>query len=190
MAFEQLTDAVPFYAGPDARGDRRPRRPLAETRARERRRRARRDASVAASARPPDTARQRSDEPPSQRRLSRLGTYRPIWAAPEVEISPALQFLDRRTSRLELSPEDARRLGIGQRRRGARSPRTGPGCARRAADPDRRPRAPRSSPRGSPTRLGQRPDRAAGSRCARHVTASSAASTTSSRGGSRSSRRS
>ncbi|MGH2914209.1 MAG: molybdopterin oxidoreductase family protein, partial [Solirubrobacteraceae bacterium] len=41
----------------------------------------------------------------------RLGTYRPIWAAPECEISPALKFLIP-TQALELSPDDARRLGI------------------------------------------------------------------------------
>jgi len=41
----------------------------------------------------------------------RLGTYRSIWAAPEVEISPALLFTIAR-QQVELSPEDARRLGI------------------------------------------------------------------------------
>jgi NADH-quinone oxidoreductase subunit G len=41
----------------------------------------------------------------------RLGTYRPIWAAPEVEVSPALKYLIPH-QQVELSPEDARRLGI------------------------------------------------------------------------------
>jgi NADH-quinone oxidoreductase subunit G len=41
----------------------------------------------------------------------RLGTYRPIWAAPEVEISPALKFAIAR-QQVELSPRDAQRLGI------------------------------------------------------------------------------
>ena len=41
----------------------------------------------------------------------RLGTYRPIWAAPEVEISPALHYTIAR-QQVELSPEDAARLGI------------------------------------------------------------------------------
>ncbi len=41
----------------------------------------------------------------------RLGTYRPIWAAPEVEISPSLQFL-RAEQQIELSPEDAARLEL------------------------------------------------------------------------------
>jgi len=42
----------------------------------------------------------------------RLGTFRSIWAAPEVELSPALKFL-RAHQRAELSPADAARLGIG-----------------------------------------------------------------------------
>ncbi|MFZ0976629.1 MAG: molybdopterin dinucleotide binding domain-containing protein, partial [Solirubrobacteraceae bacterium] len=42
----------------------------------------------------------------------RLGTYRSIWAAPEVEVSPALKFTVAR-QQVELSPEDAGRLGIG-----------------------------------------------------------------------------
>ena len=43
----------------------------------------------------------------------RLGTYRSIWASPEVEISPALKFLSRRPT-VEVSPADAERMGIGQ----------------------------------------------------------------------------
>jgi NADH-quinone oxidoreductase subunit G len=42
----------------------------------------------------------------------RLGTFRSIWAAPEVEVSPALKFLVRGQS-VELSPADAQRLGVG-----------------------------------------------------------------------------
>jgi NADH-quinone oxidoreductase subunit G len=41
----------------------------------------------------------------------RLGTFRSIWAAPEVELSPALKFL-RAQQRAELSPADAQRLGV------------------------------------------------------------------------------
>ncbi len=41
----------------------------------------------------------------------RLGTYRSIWASPEVEASPALKFLAAR-QQLELSPADAERLGL------------------------------------------------------------------------------
>jgi NADH-quinone oxidoreductase subunit G len=41
----------------------------------------------------------------------RLGTFRSIWAAKEVESSPSLKFLAAR-QRAELSPADAQRLGI------------------------------------------------------------------------------
>jgi NADH-quinone oxidoreductase subunit G len=41
----------------------------------------------------------------------RLGTYRPIWAAPEVEISPALKYTVA-LQHVELAPEDAQRLSI------------------------------------------------------------------------------
>jgi NADH-quinone oxidoreductase subunit G len=47
----------------------------------------------------------------SQNGHLRVGTYRSIWAAPEVEISPALQFT-RAEQLVELSPADAERLGI------------------------------------------------------------------------------
>ena len=40
-----------------------------------------------------------------------LGTFRSVWAAPEVEASPALKFLHPR-QRVELSPADAQRLGV------------------------------------------------------------------------------
>jgi NADH-quinone oxidoreductase subunit G len=48
---------------------------------------------------------------PSSDGVLRLGTYRPIWAAPEVEVSPALKYTVAR-QQVELSPEDARRLGV------------------------------------------------------------------------------
>jgi len=41
----------------------------------------------------------------------RLGTFRSIWAAPQVELSPALKFM-RQHQRAELSPADASRLGV------------------------------------------------------------------------------
>ncbi|HST39695.1 MAG TPA: NADH-quinone oxidoreductase subunit NuoG [Conexibacter sp.] len=41
----------------------------------------------------------------------RLGTYRSIWAAPEVEASPALKFLSAK-QQAEISPVDADRLGL------------------------------------------------------------------------------
>jgi NADH-quinone oxidoreductase subunit G len=42
----------------------------------------------------------------------RLGTYRSIWAAPEVDVAPALKFLAARQV-VELNPADAERLGVG-----------------------------------------------------------------------------
>ena len=42
-----------------------------------------------------------------------VGSYRSIWAAPEVEISPALKFLAR-SSTVEISPSDAQRIGVSQ----------------------------------------------------------------------------
>jgi NADH-quinone oxidoreductase subunit G len=42
----------------------------------------------------------------------RLGHYRSIWASRAVEASPALKFLHPEEQRVELSPEDAVRLGI------------------------------------------------------------------------------
>jgi NADH-quinone oxidoreductase subunit G len=41
----------------------------------------------------------------------RLGTFRSLWATPEVDVSPVLQFLVPR-QRAELSPEDAAHLGV------------------------------------------------------------------------------
>jgi NADH-quinone oxidoreductase subunit G len=57
----------------------------------------------------PDPYRFQADTPANGH--LRLGNYRPIWASPEVEISPALHFLIAH-QQVELSPEDARRLGI------------------------------------------------------------------------------
>jgi NADH-quinone oxidoreductase subunit G len=41
----------------------------------------------------------------------RLGTYRSIWASPEVDVAPALKFLAARQV-VELNPADAARLGV------------------------------------------------------------------------------
>jgi len=41
----------------------------------------------------------------------RLGTWRSLWAAPEVDLSPALRFMRPRQV-VELSPADAGRLGV------------------------------------------------------------------------------
>jgi anaerobic selenocysteine-containing dehydrogenase len=51
--------------------------------------------------------------PAPQNGTLRLGRYRPIWASPEVEVSPALKFTVAQ-QQVELSPEDARRLGISE----------------------------------------------------------------------------
>ncbi len=102
MAFSQLVDAVPFYNGLTldeiaARGVRWPELP------------------AAAAFETPDAAPSpapRGDRAPALENGSlRLGTYRSIWASPEVEISPSLKFLASR-QQLELSPEDAARLEL------------------------------------------------------------------------------
>jgi NADH-quinone oxidoreductase subunit G len=41
----------------------------------------------------------------------RLGTFRSIWAAPEIEVSPSLKFLTAR-QKVEMSPQDAAHLGL------------------------------------------------------------------------------
>jgi NADH-quinone oxidoreductase subunit G len=102
MVFKQLVEAVPFYDGVTleaigGHGLRWPERPAASAfptvpgEAIE----------LALGASPPALADG----------ALRLGTYRPIWAAPEVEISPALKYTIAH-QQLELSPEDAQRLGI------------------------------------------------------------------------------
>jgi NADH-quinone oxidoreductase subunit G len=64
-----------------------------------------------AGAAPGDASVTSGAPPVSANGSLRLGTYRPIWASPEVEISPALKFLAVH-QQIELSPEDAQRLGI------------------------------------------------------------------------------
>ena len=101
MASAQLFAAVPFYAGLTleeigGRGIRWQERPAA--------------ASVpAAPAGPFDVGEPVA--PLSPNGALRLGTFRSIWASPEVEASPALKFLAAR-QQLELSPVDADRLGV------------------------------------------------------------------------------
>jgi NADH-quinone oxidoreductase subunit G len=101
MASAVLFDAIPFYAGLTldelgGRGLRWPARP----------------ASAAWPA--ADTGPFGLETPPhapTPNGALRLGTFRSIWAAPEVELSPALKFL-RQRQRAELSPADAQRIGI------------------------------------------------------------------------------
>jgi NADH-quinone oxidoreductase subunit G len=113
MAFRQLVDAVPFYAELTleeigGRGIRWPARKQASAlpaAAPERAALASTPAGAEAHRTPGDGARS------SGNGELRLGRYRPIWAAPEVEISPALQYTIAR-QQIELSPEDAARLGV------------------------------------------------------------------------------
>jgi NADH-quinone oxidoreductase subunit G len=104
MAFRQLTQAVPFYAGLT----------LDELGGIGVRWVQREEASampVGAVPAPSERAASRSDGRQSQNGSLRLGTYRSIWAAPEVDISPSLQFTVAE-QQVELSPQDAKRLGI------------------------------------------------------------------------------
>jgi NADH-quinone oxidoreductase subunit G len=101
MASQQLFEAVPFYAGLTleeigGRGVRWQERAAAE-------------AFPAGPAGPFDVGEPAAA--PSPNGSLRLGTYRSIWASPEVEASPALKFLSAR-AQLEVSPADAERLGV------------------------------------------------------------------------------
>jgi NADH-quinone oxidoreductase subunit G len=108
-AFEQLVAAVPFYEGItideiEGHGVRWPEREQG--------------AVIANGAGPgngsaPSEAPAQTAAAPSSNGALRVGTYRPIWASPEAEISPALQYLIP-GQQVELSPEDARRLGIAE----------------------------------------------------------------------------
>ena len=110
MAFKQLVEAVPFYEGLTleeigGHGVRWPAREQASQLA----------VGPAESAAPATRSApgKKSVAPKSANGALRLGTYRPIWAAPEVDISPSLQYTIAR-QQVELSPQDAARLGIGQ----------------------------------------------------------------------------
>src|SRR5437763_5042197 len=100
MASAQLFDAVPFYAGLTldeigGRGVRWQERAAAE---------AVPEASAAFETGAPVAAA-------SPDGVLRLGTFRSIWAAREVEAAPALKFLAR-SATLEVSPADAERNGL------------------------------------------------------------------------------
>jgi NADH-quinone oxidoreductase subunit G len=102
MASQQLFAAVPFYAGLtlDVIGGKGVRWPAGEA------------AGTWPAAAAADAAALVTPEagPAANGRL-RLGTYRSVWAGPEVAASPALAFLTART-RVELSPADAKRLEV------------------------------------------------------------------------------
>jgi NADH-quinone oxidoreductase subunit G len=129
MAFAQLVESVPFYRGltldelggrgvrwpereqagalPGAAGETAPAPPSAAIPG---------EAPATSAAEPGPYAGAPASEPvitsgAAPNGALRLGRYRPIWADPEVEISPALHYTIAR-QQVELSPEDARRLGI------------------------------------------------------------------------------
>jgi NADH-quinone oxidoreductase subunit G len=101
MASAQLYAAVPFYEGVtldglSGHGLRWPESEAAR-------------AVPAADAPPSETAA--VPAPAQDGGRLRLGTFRPLWAAPEVHASPALHFLHPEQM-LQLSPADARRAGV------------------------------------------------------------------------------
>ena len=102
MASQQLFDAIPFYAGLtlDAIGGRGVRWPVTE-------------AAAALGATPWEPVQ--LEVPPAAVAASdgalRLGTWRSLWSAPEVDLSPVLRFMRPRQV-VELSPVDADRLGV------------------------------------------------------------------------------
>jgi NADH-quinone oxidoreductase subunit G len=102
MATTQLVEAVPFYAGItlDALGGTGLRWPAT-------------DVGIQAFGAAPDLAAPVGALPAvhSPNGALRLGTFRSIWAAPEVEVAPALKFL-RPKQVVELAPGDAARLGL------------------------------------------------------------------------------
>jgi NADH-quinone oxidoreductase subunit G len=108
-AFAQLVAAVPFYEGLTleeigGHGVRWPARPQAASLAAG-------DGGLDTDPAPAGAQSSDSESAALTNGHLRLGTYRPIWAAPECEISPALKFLIPE-QQVELSPGDAERLGI------------------------------------------------------------------------------
>jgi NADH-quinone oxidoreductase subunit G len=102
-ASRQLFDAVPFYAGLtlDEIGGRGVRWPETEA-----------GTAWGAPAWEPASLEVPAAASTPNGRL-RLGTFRTLWASKEVDASPALAFLRARQV-VELSPQDAGRLGIGE----------------------------------------------------------------------------
>jgi NADH-quinone oxidoreductase subunit G len=103
-ASQQLFGAVPFYAGLTleelgGRGVRWPAREQAS--------------ALATTPAGEPTELEQPAAAASPNGALRLGTFRSIWASPEVESSPALRFLAA-AQRVEISPDDAGRLGLAQ----------------------------------------------------------------------------
>jgi NADH-quinone oxidoreductase subunit G len=103
MAFMQLVASIPFYHGIslDQIGGRGVRWPQTEA------------ASAMPAGETPAPSRERSAPAPSPKGQLVAGIYRSIWASAEVDISPALRFTVAEQL-VELSPQDAERLGITQ----------------------------------------------------------------------------
>jgi NADH-quinone oxidoreductase subunit G len=106
-AFAALTSAVPFYASiTDAdiggRGVR-----WQETESA----RALPTPAAPSGTGSPDTQRDSASAEPVPDGALALGTYRDLWAGPITELNPPLKFL-KPSQRLEVSPEDAERLGL------------------------------------------------------------------------------
>ena len=117
MAFAELVQAVPFYRGISleavaGRGVRWPELDVASELPAPASSPARPAAAASAGTAYAAAPANANGAGASSNGALRLGTYRSIWAAPEVEISPSLKFTVAR-QQVELSPEDAARLGIG-----------------------------------------------------------------------------
>jgi NADH-quinone oxidoreductase subunit G len=104
MVSKRLFEVVPFYAGLtlDAIGGRGVRWPAHESAAR----------FEIEPWQPAALKLPKREKRPAKDAL-RLGTYRSLWSSKEVDVSPALQFLRTRQA-VELSPIDARRLGLAE----------------------------------------------------------------------------
>ncbi|MET0769257.1 MAG: NADH-quinone oxidoreductase subunit NuoG [Solirubrobacteraceae bacterium] len=102
MASAQLFGAVPFLAGLtlDEIGGRGVRWPATDA-----------AASLGSGAWEPATLSVPPATGGADAAKLRLGTWVPLWAAPEVDLSPALRFMRPRQV-VELSPADAERLGV------------------------------------------------------------------------------
>jgi NADH-quinone oxidoreductase subunit G len=102
MASAQLFDAVPFYRGLtlDAIGGRGVRWPATEA-----------AGALQAAAWEPVGLSVPPTPATTDREALRLGTWRPLWAAEEVDLSPVLRFMRPRQV-VELSPLDADRIGV------------------------------------------------------------------------------